>query len=164
MAMLFPTMFTLAVNLAVLASVFIKMMVDTMDKSQDGEEGHEAEARASDAVLCMLGFGVGEMVGSLAFGQITDKCKRRTTFMLNVVACLLAYTVLILYAVFYEFSFHMGLLMTFTWGVQDAGVACILMNYLGFQFSSKTAPFGVYKSLESLMIVVMVNVESTLHE
>ena len=125
MAMLYPTIFSTAINLAILSSVFIKMMVDTMDKWSD-------ETQTSNALLCMLGLGSGEIIGSMAFGRITDKCDKKTTFLINVTACTVGYALLILYGAIYDFSFYMGVLMTFSWGIQDSGVNCLLNSYLGF--------------------------------
>lgn len=108
----------------------------------------------------MLGLGTGEILGSLAFGRITDACKTNTTILVNLGAATIGYGCLILYGAIYEFSFPLAILMTFTWGVQDAGVNCLLNSLLGFQFLSKTTPFSVYKFLQSLLIFLCTCVES----
>ena len=108
----------------------------------------------------MMGLGVGEIVGSLVFGPITDKYSTKTTSYINMVACTVGYAILILYGAIYDFSFYLGILMTFSLGVQDAGLNCLLNSLLGFQFESKTTPFSVYKFLQSLLIFMCVSVES----
>mmetsp|Transcript_28952 Transcript_28952/g.38587 ORF Transcript_28952/g.38587 Transcript_28952/m.38587 type:complete len:80 (+) Transcript_28952:788-1027(+) len=71
MVRLYPTMILTALNLGIFASVFIKMMVDTMDDKKDWSD----QDQTSNALLCMLGLGTGEIIGSIVFGRITDKCK-----------------------------------------------------------------------------------------
>lgn len=80
----------------------------------------------------MLGLGVGEIVGSLIFGMIIDKCKFKVAILLNILALAIGYVVLIGYTVQYEFSFVGACALTFTYGVQDAGVNTFLSSYLGF--------------------------------
>jgi len=108
----------------------------------------------------MIALGVGEILGSIASGYITDKFQTRTTVMINMIACTVGYGFLILYGVIYDFTFYLGILMTLSWGVQDAGINCLLNSLLGFQFESKTTPFSVYKFLQSLLIFICVSIES----
>ena len=94
------------------------MMTDTMDH----ETEWDSEEKTSNALLCMLGLGVGEILGSLAFGRIIDKCSMNFTVLLNCLVVAVAFGFLILYGVQYKFSLPMALAMTTSWGVQDAGV------------------------------------------
>ena len=128
MATLYPTMAFTAINLGIFASVFIKMMVDTMDD----KTSWSSQDKTSNALLCMLGLGCGEIIGSIAWGRITDMCSTKRTVLINTVATTIGYGCLILYGAIYEFSFPLGILMTFTWGVQDSGVNCLLNSILGF--------------------------------
>lgn len=151
-------MISSAVNIAMLSSVFVKMMVDSMGD----DSGWSDQEMISKALLCMLGLGTGEIIGSLAFGRITDKYSFKTTIAINAVAVAVAYTILIVYSAIYDFSFVLGTLMTFFWGVQDSGRYCFLNSVLGFQFESKTTPFSVFKFLQSMLIFVFTVVESLL--
>ena len=74
------------------------------------------------------------------------------TIMINMLTSTVAYVFLMLYTSIYDFSFYMSILMTFTWGVQDAGINTYINALLGFQFDSKTTPFSVYKFLQSFLI------------
>ena len=120
------------------------------EDSKDGDR-----EKTSDALICMLGLGVGEILGSMLFGKITDKCKFRSSILLNIVALTFGYASLIMYTAKYEFTFTMAFTMTFFWGLQDAAINCFLSSFLGFQFASKTTPFSVYRFLQSLMIFVV---------
>lgn len=128
MATLYPLMVSTALNLGILSSVFIKMMVDTMDdRTEWGDQDKD-----SKALLVMIALGVGEVLGSKVFGYITDKCETKKTVLLNMLACTVGYAFLILYGAIYDFTFYLGILMTFSWGIQDAGINCLLNSLLGF--------------------------------
>ena len=128
MATLYPLMVSTALNLGILSSVFIKMMVDTMDdRTEWGDQDKD-----SKALLVMIALGVGEVLGSKVFGYITDKCETKKTVLLNMLACTVGYAILILYGAIYDFTFYLGILMTFSWGIQDAGINCLLNSLLGF--------------------------------
>ena len=51
----------------------------------------------------------------------------------------------------YGFSAY---LMCFLWGLQDAGVNCLMNCILGFEFESKSIPFSVFKFVQSLGIFI----------
>ena len=106
--------------------------------------------------------GVGEVVGSIAFGRITDKCSTKTTCLLNVISTTISYGLLLLFAALYEFSFLLAFLMTIMWGVQDAGAVCVVTCMLGFQFESKTTPFSVYKFSQSVFVFFVYYINSLL--
>ena len=128
MATLYPLMVSTALNLGILSSVFIKMMVDTMeDRTEWGDQDKD-----SKALLVMIALGVGEVLGSKVFGYITDKCETKKTVLLNMLACTVGYAILVLYGAIYDFTFYLGILMTFSWGIQDAGINCLLNSLLGF--------------------------------
>ena len=125
---LYPLMTANAINNAIFASVIIKMIVDTM-KNIDAMGNQE---KTSKALLCMIGAGSGEIIGSLFFGRITDRCSNNQIVLINVVTTTAGYAFLILYAVVYDFSFYLAILMTFFFGVEDAGINCLLNTVLGF--------------------------------
>ena len=108
----------------------------------------------------MLGLGTGAILGSLAFGRITDACSTNTTIAINLIATTIGHGILILYCSLFEFSFPLAILMTFSFGVQDGGVNCLLQALLGFQFTSKTTPFSVYTFFKSLSIFLCICLES----
>lgn len=80
----------------------------------------------------MLGLGAGEILGSLAFGRITDKCKFKVTIILNIIAASISYLMILVYTSLYEFNFELATTFCFLWGVQDAGGNCLLNSLLGF--------------------------------
>ena len=89
-----------AINITILSSVFVQIMVDTME---DKNTTWDDEDKASNALLCLLGFGVGEIIGSLIFGKVTDKVTPRTSILINIIALTAGYGFLVLYGAIYDF-------------------------------------------------------------
>ena len=79
LAALYPLMGAAAINIAIYSSVFVRMLVDTMD---DITKWDDAE-KTSNALLCMLGLGAGEIIGSLVFGKVTDKLPFKTIIVIK---------------------------------------------------------------------------------
>lgn len=98
MLQLYPLMTLTSINLGVYASIFIKMMVDTMD-----DKPWSDSIKTSNALLCMLGLGTGEILGSVIFGRVTDKCSYAKTCWLNIMAVVISLAFLILYGSVYKF-------------------------------------------------------------
>ena len=160
MAMLYPVMVSTSINIGIFSSVFIKIMTDSME--QEVEIEVDSTEQTSKALFCMLGLGVGEIAGSLVIGHILDKCSLKCTILLQCLVVALAYALLIIYALQYEFTWLGALAMTTSFGVQDAGTQCILQSMLGFQFESQTTPFSVFKFVQSLLIFAVVCLESAI--
>ena len=109
MMTLYPTIIVSALNLGAYASTFINMMESTMDDP-------DSDNNTPNALLCMIGLGAGEIIGSMVFGRITDKMSYKQTIMINVVSLAVGGAFLILYASVYNFSFPLAIAMTITWG------------------------------------------------
>ena len=114
MAMLYPIMLSTALNVGIFSSVFVKMMTDTMEETRPEWDSTE---KTSKALLCMLGLGVGEIVGSLAFGRILDKCSLTWMVIIQCLAVTIAFGLLIVYGIQYEFTFVGAVAMTTSFGV-----------------------------------------------
>ena len=122
MVMLYPIMLSTAINVGIFSSVFIKIMTETMTEEDYPNDEWTSEEKTSLALLCMLGLGVGEIVGSLVFGRIIDKCKLGWTVFLNCVSVAVSFALLIYYGLEYEFTIARALAMSTSFGVQDAAV------------------------------------------
>ncbi len=68
----------------------------------------------------------------------------RITIVSNLLAVVVSFGLAIWYTVRYEYSLVFSFFMTFFWGIQDAGLNCLINCVLGFQFDSKITPFSVY--------------------
>lgn len=124
---LYPTMALVAYNLAVYGSILIKFMVQSMENRTWAQQN-----KTSNALLCMLGLGSGEILGSLLFGSIMDKCSYKRTIFMNIITLSVSFTMMIVYSVMLDFSFSFACIITLSWGIQDAGVNCLLSSLLGF--------------------------------
>lgn len=63
---LYPTIIMSALNLGIFSNTFISLMKSSMDDP-------DANDSTPNALLCMIGLGTGEIIGSMVFGRITDK-------------------------------------------------------------------------------------------
>lgn len=111
----------------------------------------------------MLGLGAGEILGSLLFGSIADKLSYEISIFINIIAAAIAFAMMILYCVLLDFSFVLACIMNLTWGIQDAGINCLLNSLLGFQFASKTTPFSVFRFLQALLTFIFIAIFSLLN-
>ena len=91
----------------------------------------------------MIGLGMGEIVGSIVFGKLGDKVSMRAVIAANIFVAIVAFSTTIWYTIRFHFSLEGATLMTFIFGFSDGGLNTLLNSVLGFQFDSKTAPFGV---------------------
>ena len=65
MAAVYPIMWLSAINIAMFAAVFVKIMVDT-----NSGKGLDEQEKTSDALFCMLGLGSAEIISSMVFGRL----------------------------------------------------------------------------------------------
>ena len=80
----------------------------------------------------MAGLGIGEIVGSILFGRINDKFPIKITIASNILGSIIAFCVLIIYAVKFEFNLAFSFPVTLTWGIQDGGLNNLIDSVLGF--------------------------------
>ena len=80
----------------------------------------------------MVGLGIGEIVGSILYGRINDKYSLKVTIASNILGSIIAFCLLIIYAVKFEFNLAFGFPVTFTWGIQDSGLNNLIASVLGF--------------------------------
>ena len=116
MVMTYPIMLTTATNLGIFSSIFVPMMTETMESNEE-MKGWTEDEKTSRALLCCIGQGVGEILGSLLFGRVIDKYGSKLTIVVNAIALTVAYSFLFLYGSLYEFNYFLAIAMTFTWGV-----------------------------------------------
>ncbi len=84
------------------------------------------------ALLAMIGLGVGEISGSILFGKIQDNFSVRITVMSILLAFTVATFFLVFFNIFVAFKMWRALLMTFSWGVYDAGLSNFINCMCGF--------------------------------
>ena len=75
------------------------------------------------ALLATVSFGVGEIIGSVIWGIITDKCSTKITILSNILMFLIANIALFAFNYHGHFSLFFASVMTFTYGMQDAAIA-----------------------------------------
>ena len=108
-----PIIIQSAFNLAIQASVFVRLFFQTMNSDYDDAE------RSKLALLSMVGLGLGEIIGSLLFGKLQDTARISTTIAVNMLSSIVAFTIVLSYISTYEYSFGYSFSMTFFWGVYE---------------------------------------------
>ena len=100
----------------------IKMIVETM-KDEDWDDAKKNYM----ALMCMVGLGAGEIVGSIIFGRVQDSCSMTVTLACGLLFHVIGITTLIIYTIRFSFNVYLCVAVTFTWGMQDAS-GIIYMN------------------------------------
>jgi predicted MFS family arabinose efflux permease len=88
--------------------------------------------------------GAGEIIGGQIIGNIRDRTSNRVAFLSEMVLQISGITLLVVFNERNRFD-YLAYIMVFVFGVQDSGLNCLINCILGFEFESKTTPFGVNK-------------------
>ena len=74
------------------------------------------------SMLCMVSFGVGEVLGCFFIGYFIDKIGSRISSIINVVLVIVMGAVTIMFVKWPFFSVYIGHVMCFFWGFQDSAI------------------------------------------
>ena len=80
----------------------------------------------------MVSLGLGEIIGSFIFGRIQDKFSIKVTVISNLIGLVISFAFIFAFNLSGPFKIWLAILMTFTWGVQDAGLQVYIYCVLGF--------------------------------
>ena len=120
------------------------------------------EVQIKYSTLAQIGIGVGEVIGGLMNGEITDRYGYRPAFIANMVQYVLAYVVMIWYILNNDFTLVFAFFMNFAWGMQDSGVNVYSDCLCGFEFESETLPFTVLYFSQSMFCFIFTYIEAPL--
>lgn len=115
MVMTYGLILTTATNTGIMSSIFIPMIIETMENDEEMSELTKDE-KTSRALLCMLGQGVGAIIGSVLGGRTVDKYPKKVVCIVNALVLTVAYGFMFLYGSLYEFNYFLAIAMTFTFG------------------------------------------------
>ena len=101
----------------------------------------------------MMMLGVGEILGGMLVGGIRDAKGYRVAIIVEIILMLAAGALYYILNSATSWSI-IGFPMCFMWGIMDAGINCLVNCILGFEFEDKTAPFGVFKFVQSFLNAV----------
>jgi predicted MFS family arabinose efflux permease len=159
MAPLLPLILWTAISQAIISSILVPLMTDTMVS-----KNWSLSDKNKYCLLALIGQGSGEILGALLLGYVQDTFSNKSTIAFCFVLTTSATLVMLGYIVVYNFSLFFAIVMCFCWGVQDGAVNCLNSCILGFQFDSKTMPFSVFKTVQSLAIFVFIIIEAQLKQ
>ena len=154
---LMPIITWSAISLSCYAAIFIPLMTRSMkDNLDQNPDLNTKDARSQQALLTICMIGVGEMIGGVGvIGPIRDKFGNRPALIVLMVLTAAGLAIFYYYNSKDEYNW-IAFLMCLIWGIQDAGVNCLINCILGFEFKSKSTPFSVYKFVQSLFIFASV--------
>jgi len=95
--------------------------------------------------------GLGAIIGGSITGITIDKTSIKMANFVNIIFTALALVLLITFVLKEKFNYFIYPLL-FLWGVQDTGCNTIINTVLGFEFESKSAPFGAYRVIRNPII------------
>lgn len=114
--------------------------------------GTDAEQQYK-AVLAMIAFGVGEILGCFFIGWIVDRFGSKNAAWANVGICLVMTVVTVAFLVVNEYN-ALAYIMAFMWGIEDSATNTHCQEMLGFEFDNNSEPFSVYNGFQALSCVV----------
>ena len=102
--------------------------------------------------LFALGFvGFGEVVGGIVEGLVIDKFGNATAIILNIVILIAAIFDSYLNIRHLEFGTQ-SYVVSGLWGLVDATLNIFIFRTLGFEFESKSIPFGSFNIIQGLSV------------
>lgn len=103
-------------------------------------------------MLCMVSFGVGEVLGCFFIGLFIDKIGSKVSSLVNVVLVILMGAVTIMFIKWPgdDYNVYIAHVMCFFWGFQDSAINTHAQEILGFEFDDNYTPFSLYNIWQSL--------------
>jgi MFS family permease len=161
MLKLVPLFILSAFSIGIFAAVLVPLMTDAIKANPDTQDWDSAQSNKF-CLLAMIGLGVGEMGGAILFGKIQDKMGNKVAVILCMILSLIGTAAALTFTFVFSFTLWLAVIMTFTWGVQDGALSCLVNCIAGFQFDSKTTPFSVLLTVRNFSIFIFISVESVL--
>ena len=155
-----PLIIWSALSPAAFTGSFVPLMNKTMEI--DHKDWNDNKKLAM-SLFAMIPLGVGEIIGALVFGKISDKFGPKTSLKFIMVITVVAFAILFATIATYRFN-ALTFVMTFAWGLQDATIQNLMNCILASEFDSKITPFSVYKFSQSLFIFAFLVVASKITE
>ncbi|CDW80605.1 major facilitator superfamily protein [Stylonychia lemnae] len=135
MRTLIPFLLWIGTSSAVYTGILVMIVIDTQSIGDD-------QYKFSQAMLTMVSFGAGEIVGSISTGIMIDKYGNKKTAMLNIFFVLIQSILMAVYLINYQFSWF-TYVVTFAWGLQDSSSNTLSIEILGFEFSNNSQSYAV---------------------
>ena len=110
--------------------------------------------KESKALVGMIAFGAGEIIGGLLLGVIIDKIGSKYTCIINIMIVGVQGLVTILSINSADYN-ALSFLMTFLWGFQDGALNIHTFQILGFEFETQSEPFGVFNLVQGIGVAAV---------
>ncbi len=115
------------------------------------------------ALLAMVLFGVGEILGSFFIGFFIDKIGSKLTVFINLAIIAIMGGVTLGYILVEKWNV-LAWFMCFFWGFQDSAINTHCQEILGFEFDDNYTPFSMFNIWQCLLVVIFQFIESTFED
>ena len=105
----------------------------------------------SYALLGMVAFGFGEVIGGGFNGFVLDKIGSQKGALVNAGLMILCIGVTLLSIEDMKYNF-LTFVMCFLWGIEDGALNIHTYHVLGTEFKSKSEPFSVFNLVQGLAV------------
>ena len=102
--------------------------------------------------MVILGFG--EVIGGYLMGIVIDRYDAKIGSIKNVIIAIVMSATTIASCKMLEYN-YMSFIMCFVWGYLDGAINIHCFQILGFEFSNKSEPFGVFNFVQGIFIFAM---------
>ena len=155
-----PMIIWTALSAAAFSGSFVPLMNATMLIDHPDWSDN---TKLSMSLFAMIPLGLGEIVGGLVIGKVSDKLGYQTTLKIVLVTTLVAFGILFGTIANYRFN-ALTFVMTFVWGLQDSGLNNFNNCVLSFEFDNKVIPFSVFRFTNSLFVCAFLIVASKIDD
>lgn len=131
MAKLHPLWFWTSISNSVFASVFIPFLTQMMDATPACESWTD-DMKDKHSLLAMVGVGLGEIIGALAYGYIEDRYHSKVAAIVSCVMCSLATGLSLYMSIDFQFIFWLACIMSVLWGIEDGMTQSYAMSLCEF--------------------------------
>ncbi len=109
-------------SIAYFSGNLVEMIQDRIPDDPNMNDKDNEQYKYKISMLCMVSFGVGEVLGCFFIGFFIDKIGSKISSLINVVLVVLMGVVTIVFVKWPSFSFYLGHVMCFFWGFQDSAI------------------------------------------
>ena len=145
-----PIIAMTGVSIAFFQSTLVPLMVLQQENDPKYIDTTDTE-KSANALFALVFLGVGEVIGGILEGFLIDKCGNKPAIIINILVIVSA----ILTACYncWQLRFgYMSYAMTGLWGLVDASINIFTFRMLGFEFESKSIPFGTFGFIQGVTV------------
>lgn len=141
------------VSISYWSGIISPIVIFQLDNDPDYDAEMEENKKDQYALLTMISFGIGEVIGGFFMGWFLDRFnpKKGIITILIIIIVMIGIT---LWSIGIERYNFITFMMSFAWGIQDGTINIHTMRTLGSEFKSKSEPFGVFNLVQGITVFI----------